>query len=143
MRTVTNSSCSSRDRMGPVGFLLCFSSSRQWDSSSSFFLSSSSQKLVIYLGGADFLPDEPGCSFPFPGTGVSRFTRVVSSVGVVFLVGSAVINLTREDGQLVGQLGGPRRVKPSIMLRLIPHRLGTIWLGRMTWLVAMPSISCR
>ena len=79
------------------------------------------------------MPDEHGCSFPLLGMEeVSRFTRVVSLTGIALLTGSADTHSTREAGQLAGQFGGPNRVKPSIRVRLTPHKFGTIWLGRMT-----------
>ena len=82
--------------------------------------------------------------FPFAGNGRGvALTRVVSPAGVALLMGSADTCLTREAGQLARQFWGPNRVKPVIIVWLTPHKFGTIWLGRMTWLIAMPSISCQ
>ena len=87
---------------------------------------------------------EPRCSFPLlDPEEVLRFTGVVSPTGVALLAGSADTCWTREASQLAGQFGGPNRVRPSIMLQLTPHKFGTIWPSRMTWLVAMLSISCQ
>ena len=57
--------------------------------------------------------------------------------------GTAVTRSTKDVGQLAEQLGGPRRDSPSNNPLREPHKLGTIWLGRKTWFVAMLSISCR
>ena len=50
---------------------------------------------------------------------------------------------TNEAGQLAEQLGGPKRDSPSNNPLWVPHKVGMIWLGRKTWLVAMLSISCQ
>ena len=83
------------------------------------------------------MPDEPGGNLSLWDPGVSGFARVVGTAG------SVDTRLTREASQLAGQDGGPNKVRPSMTHQLTPHKFGTIWPGRITWLVATLSISCR
>ena len=143
MRSVTESSWSSKERTGPVDFFWCFSFCLR-ASASSFPLSGSPQNnLVTCLADwCDFFP-ESGVAFTAPEWGGLDFVRVLDEPGTFWGAGMAVTRSTNEAGQLAKQLGGPRRDSPSSNPLWEPHRLGMIWLGRNTWLVAMLSISCR
>ena len=137
------SSWSPKESMGPVDFFQCFSSSLH-ASASSFPLASSFQNnpAACLADWCDFLP-ESGVVFAAPGGGRLDLVRVCEEPSMFWHAGTAVTRSTKDAGQLAEQLGGPRRDSPSNNPRWEPHRLGTIWLGRRTWFVAMLSISCQ
>ena len=85
---------------------------------------------------------DSGVVFATPGGGRLDLVGVFEELGTFWHVGMAVTHSTKDAGQLAEQLGGPRRDNPSNNPQWEPHRLGTIWLGSRTWLVAMLSISC-
>ena len=129
--------------MGPVDFFQHFSSCL-CTSASSFPLSGSFQNnpATCLADCCDFFP-ESGVVFTALEGGWLDFVGVLDEPGTFWGVGTAVTHSTKEAGQLAEQLGGPRKDSPSNNPVWEPHRLGTIWLGRKTWLVAMLSISCR
>ena len=143
MRSVTKSSWSSKESTGPVDFFQDFSSCL-CASASSFPLSGSPQNnpVTCLADWCDFFP-ESEVAFTTPEGGGLDFVGVLDEPGTFWGAGTAVTRSTNEAGQLAEQLGGPRRDSPSNNPLREPHRLGTIWLGRKTWLVAMLSISCR
>ena len=142
-RLVIDSSWSPRESMGPVDFFRRFSSSLR-ASASSVPLASSFQNspVACWAELCGFFPDS-GVVFATPGGGRLDLVRVCEEPGTFWQVGTAVTCSTKDAGQLAEQLGGPRRDNPSNNPLRKPHRLGTIWLWRKTWFVAMLSISCR
>ena len=142
-RLVIESSWSPKESMGPVDFFWHFSSSLH-ASASSFPLASSFQNnpAACLANWCGFLP-ESGVVFAVLGGGTLDLVGVFEEPGTFWHAGTAMTRSTKDTGQLAEQLGGPRRDSPSNNPRREPHRLGTIWLGRRTWLVAMLSISCR
>ena len=142
MRSVTESSWSSKESTGPVDFFWHFSSRLQ-ASASSFPLSGSPQNnpVTCLADWCDFFP-ESGVALIAPEGGSLDFVEVLDEPSTFWGVGTAVTCSTNEAGQLAKQLGGPRSDSPSNNPLREPHRLGMIWLGRKTWLVAMLSISC-
>ena len=141
-RLVIESSWSPKESTSPVDFFRRFSSSL-CASASSFPLASSFQNnLVACLADwCGFLP-ESGVVFAAPGGGRLDLVGVCEEPSIFWHAGTAVTRSTKDAGQLAEQLGGPRRDSPSNNPRQEPHRLGTIWLGRKTWFMAMLSISC-
>ena len=127
----------------PVDFFRSFSSSLR-ASTSSFPLASSFQNnpAACLANWCGFLP-ESGVVFATPGGGRLDLVGVCEEPGTFWHAGMAVTHSTKDAGQLAEQLGGPRRDSPSNNPRREPHSLGTIWLRRRTWFLAMLSISCQ
>ena len=143
MRSVTESSWLSKESTGPVDFFWCFSSYLR-ASASSFPLSGSFQNnLATCLADCCDFFSESGVALTALEGGWLALVGVLDEPGTFCEAGVAMTRSTKEAGQLAEQLGGPRRDSPSNNPQQEPHRLGTIWLGRKTWLVAMLSISCR
>ena len=137
------SSWSPKESTGPVDFFQHFSSSLR-ASTSSFPLASSFQNnpAACLANWCGFFP-ESGVVFAAPGRGRLDLVGVCEEPGTFWHEGTAVTRFTKDASQLAEQLGGPRRDSPSNNPLWEPHRLGTIWLGRKTWFMAMLSISCR
>ena len=137
------SSWSPKESTDRVDFFRHFSSSLR-ASASSFLLASSPQNnLAACLADwCDFFP-ESGVVFITPERGRLDFVGVLDEPGMFWQVGMAVTHSTKDACQLAKQLGGPRRDSPSNNPLREPHRLGTTWLSRKTWFVAMLSISCQ
>ena len=137
-----DSSWSPKESTGPVDFFWRFSSSLR-ASASSFPLASSFQNnpTACLADWCGFLP-ESGVVFATPGGGRLDLVGVCKESGMFWHAGMAVTRSTKDAAQLAEQLGGPRRDSPSNNPLREPHRLGTIWLGRKTWFMAMLFISC-
>ena len=143
-RLVIESSWSPKESTGPVDFFQHFSSSLR-ASASSFPLASSPQNnpAACLADWCGFLPGVWSC-FCHSRKGMVGFSWSLGRTRYMFWhAGTAVTRSTKDAGQLAEQLGGPRRDSPSNNPLWEPHRLGTIWLRRKTWFIAMLSISCR
>ena len=129
--------------MGPVDIFRHFSSSLRASASSVPLASSFQNSLVACLAELCGFFLDSGVVFATPGGEKLDLVGVCEEPGTFLQAGTAVTRSTKDTGQLTEQLGGPRRDNPSNYPLQKPHRLGTIWLWRKTWFVAMLSISCR